>query len=77
MAGTNGSRIGKGIYFFNDANAVKNYGDDIRKFYINSNKVVEDIDGPKLFGMPESVIYKFKNHKNPVLRKSYSLLKIG
>lgn len=69
-AGTNGSRIGKGIYFFNDANAAKNYGDDIRRFYINSNKVVEDIPGPKLFGMPESTISKFKNHKIPALRKS-------
>ena len=69
-AGANGSRIGKGIYFFNDANAVKNYGDDIRRFYVNSNKVVEDIPGPKLFGMSESTISKFKNHKIPALRKS-------
>ena len=69
-AGANGSRIGKGIYFFNDANAVKNYGNDIRRFYVNSNKVVEDIPGPKLFGMPESTISKFKNHRIPALRKA-------
>lgn len=68
--GANGTRMGKGVYFFNDVEAVKNYGNDAREFFINSKNLVEDVPGPKLFGSTNEVINKMKNHKISILREA-------
>lgn len=67
--GRHGERIGKGIYFFTDKNAVLNYGNKVRSFYVNSKNLVNDIEGPKLFGK-DVLIEKFSNSKIPILKKA-------
>ena len=67
--GTFGERIGKGIYFFSDKDAVKNYGSNIKSFYVNSSNLAKDIEGPKLFGK-DILINKFINSKIPTLKKA-------
>lgn len=67
--GRHGERIGKGIYFLTDKDAALNYGNKVRGFYVNSENLVNDIEGPKLFGK-DILIEKFSNSKIPILKKA-------